>query len=160
MPLSYFKTATFALRQRYSHKERLICWSHYYSNQLHVPRYGPAVHPATGPAWSRTVYSGCLDSVVLLWFVLLSVEGVTRQMWDKSPCHEKGTIVLRGKLSWSVIIWSSARCSSEWGLIGKNPVETSTGAERLGEERDRTGAGQGRNRRCQICKRLLQRGRE
>ena len=76
MPLNYFRTTTFALRQQSSHKERLICWPHYYSNRLHIPRYGPTMHPTSSTTWSRTLRSWCLD--------LLSYSDLSCFMWSRS----------------------------------------------------------------------------
>lgn len=69
----------------------------------------------------------------ILRLVLLYAEGIMRWMWEKSPCHKKGTIMFRGELSLSDIIRSSVWCS------GENLVGTNTGFEGLGEERGELG---------------------
>lgn len=84
--------------------------------------------------------------------------GVMRQMWTSHSAMKK-----EQSCSWESSAChhpSSVCCSSEWGLTGKNPVETCTRAERPGEEREKAGVDQCRNRSHQTHKRLLQRGRE
>lgn len=152
--LSCFKTATFVLRQESSLKKRLICWIQISS--MSPDMVPPCIWPLLLPRARLCIRVP--DSAVLLWLLLIYGEGSMRQLWQNSPCHGKRTVMLRGKLGFSITTLSSAWCSNEWGLIGSNPVETRNRAEKWGAGENWDWSG--RNRRHQTCKILSLRGRE